>query len=60
MKLETPATLQPITYQGMLEIMFIGLKLSHIIAWSWWWVLSPSWITFILLLFVVSGKKVTE
>jgi len=29
--------------------IFVVLKLTHIIAWSWWWVLSPIWIPFPLL-----------
>lgn len=58
MKSVTP--LQPITYPGMLEIMFIGLKLSHIIAWSWWWVLSPTWIAAIFLVIVALGKQETK
>lgn len=33
-----------ITFVGMLLILFIGLKLTGHIAWSWWWVLSPFWI----------------
>jgi hypothetical protein len=28
---------------------FIVLKLTGVIAWSWWWVLSPLWISGILL-----------
>jgi hypothetical protein len=24
--------------------VFVVLKLTHVIAWSWWWVLSPLWI----------------
>lgn len=28
---------------GLLGILFIALKLTHVIAWSWWWVLSPFW-----------------
>ena len=28
---------------------FITLKLTGVIAWSWWWVLSPLWISGILL-----------
>jgi len=28
----------------LLTVLFIGLKLSDIIDWSWWWVLSPLWI----------------
>ena len=29
---------------GFLAIAFIVLKLCNVIAWSWWWVLSPLWI----------------
>ncbi len=33
-----------IGFLGLLAILFIGLKLGGVIAWSWWWVLSPLWI----------------
>lgn len=33
-----------IGFTGLLTIVFITLKLLHIIAWSWWWVLAPIWI----------------
>lgn len=26
----------------LLTIVFIVLKLCHVIAWSWWWVLMPT------------------
>jgi len=26
---------------GLLGLLFIGLKLTHYIDWSWWWVLLP-------------------
>lgn len=26
---------------GLLGVMFIGLKLANVIAWSWWLVLLP-------------------
>ena len=29
---------------GLLTILFIGLKLTHYIDWSWVWVLSPLWL----------------
>lgn len=35
-------------FAGLLTLLFIGLKLGHVIDWSWWWVLSPMWITFAL------------
>jgi hypothetical protein len=34
-----------IGFTGLLTIVFITLKLLHKIAWSWWWVLSPLWIS---------------
>ena len=34
-----------IGFAGLLTILFIGLKLGHVIGWSWWWVLSPLWIS---------------
>ena len=27
-----------------LTLLFIGLKLTQHIVWSWWWVLSPLWL----------------
>jgi len=28
---------------GLLGVLFIGLKLTGQITWSWWWVLAPWW-----------------
>lgn len=33
-----------IGFTGLLCIAFIVLKLTHVIPWSWWWVLAPLWI----------------
>jgi uncharacterized protein (DUF983 family) len=33
-----------IGFGGLLAILFIGLKLTGHIDWSWWWVLSPLWL----------------
>ena len=41
-----------IGFVGMLAIVFIVLKLTGYIAWSWLWVLSPIWIPFALILVV--------
>jgi hypothetical protein len=38
-----------IGFTGILTIVFIVLKLTKVIAWSWLWVLSPIWISFVLL-----------
>jgi len=33
-----------ISFSGLLTIVFIALKLTDNIDWSWWWVLSPMWL----------------
>ena len=35
-----------INFFGLLAIVFITLKLIGYINWSWWWVLSPLWLPF--------------
>ena len=35
---------------ALLTLLFIGLKLGHVIDWSWWWVLGPIWIPSAVLL----------
>jgi hypothetical protein len=37
-----------IGFVGALTLVFIGLKLTGYIAWSWWWVLSPIWISLLI------------
>ena len=34
-----------IGFGGALTIAFIVLNLTGVISWSWWWVLSPIWIS---------------
>ncbi|MFA5387333.1 MAG: hypothetical protein WC322_02965 [Candidatus Paceibacterota bacterium] len=34
-----------IGFVGVLTVLFIALKLLDKIDWSWWWVLSPLWIS---------------
>lgn len=29
---------------GILFVVFLVLKLTGVIAWSWWWITSPLWI----------------
>lgn len=37
---------------AVLGVVFIVLKLVGVISWSWIWVLSPFWISFIFWLFI--------
>lgn len=40
------------TYTGTLgynlQLIFLVLKLTNLISWSWWWVLAPMWIFFLV------------
>ena len=35
----------------LLLVAFIVLKLTGVITWSWWWVLSPLWLPWVLFAF---------
>lgn len=40
------------SFSGVLTLIFVVLKLCKIINWSWLWVLSPLWISTILIIIV--------
>lgn len=42
-----------VSFVGLLTIVFIVLKLLDKIAWSWLWVLSPIWITVLIVIVVL-------
>lgn len=35
-------------FMGSLTLIFIVLKLTDVIDWSWWWVLSPLWLPVVI------------
>lgn len=41
-------------FVGLLTIAFVVLKLTHVINWSWWWVLSPLWISAVIMLLILA------
>lgn len=43
-----------IGFGGLLAIVFITLKLTGVIAWSWWWVLAPLWAPIALVLLILA------
>lgn len=55
-----------IGFCGLLTIALIVLKLTSVIAWSWWWVLAPLWLPVVLLLlfaafaFIYTGIKMRK
>ena len=42
-----------IGFNGLLGLLFIGLKLGGVIDWSWWWVTVPLWGPVALILLIV-------
>lgn len=36
----------------ILFVVFLILKLCHVISWSWWWVTAPVWIPICLLILI--------
>ena len=55
-----------IGFGGLLFILFLALKLTGVISWSWWWVTAPLWggaalflvVFFVILLFAYVVSKV--
>jgi uncharacterized protein (DUF983 family) len=45
---------------GLLTVLFVGLKLTGYITWSWWWVFAPLWAPFLVVvaLFLLVGLAV--
>ena len=40
-------------FAEVIQVVFIVLKLCHVINWSWLWVLAPTWISTGLVLLVL-------
>ena len=43
-----------IGFPGLLTLIFIKLKLTDYIDWSWVWVLSPLWISILLAIVIAT------
>ena len=43
----------------ILQIVFLILKLCNVISWSWFWVLTPTWLLLVLLVayFIIILKR---
>jgi len=53
MSTKTTVTKSGVSFGGLLMILFIALKLTNVIDWSWFWVLFP--ITIPLTIVVIGG-----
>lgn len=42
-----------IGFLSLLTLIFITLKLTGFITWSWVWVLAPTWIPFVLVIVIL-------
>jgi len=40
-------------FLSLLTLLFIALKLTGVLAWSWLWILSPIWLGFAALIIVI-------
>ena len=47
-----------VSFMGLLALIFIVLKLTKVISWSWIWVLCPIWISVILIILIYVGVYV--
>lgn len=52
-KTSSTASISGIGFTGLLTIVFIVLKLTNVINWSWLWVLSPVWIEIALVIAII-------
>lgn len=44
-----------IGFLGLLTFLFVALKLCHVIAWPWVWVLAPTWIPLSIVILFLLG-----
>ncbi len=42
-------TIPGIATIGFTQLLFLLLKITNLIHWKWYWVLSPSWIGFLFI-----------
>lgn len=43
-----------VTFSGILTVLFIALKLTGYITWSWGWVLAPIWLPTLVMLGLIT------
>jgi len=42
-----------VTFASLLFLLFLALKLTHVINWSWWWITAPIWGPFVIVAVVL-------
>lgn len=59
MSKSTSSSSSGVSILGLLGVLFVGLKLTGFINWSWWWVTAPFWGGLALVLLAFTGFAVT-
>lgn len=49
-----------IGFPALLTLLFIGLKLTGYITWSWIWVLSPMWVVFLIVFTILMAAEIKK
>ena len=57
---ETNSAKNTFPFLSILTLIFITLKLTGYITWSWWWVLSPLWLPIVIVLFFATILVITR
>jgi len=42
-----------VTFASLLFLLFLALKLTNAIDWSWWWITAPIWGPFVIVVVVL-------
>ncbi len=58
MKNNNSGTSSGLGFTSVLQIVFIVLKLCKVINWSWFWVLSPTWIMTLIAVVIIVVIKI--
>jgi hypothetical protein len=45
-------------FSSLLFLLFLALKLTNYITWSWWWVTAPLWVPLVIFLLVLAAIAV--
>jgi hypothetical protein len=49
-----------IGFTGALFIVFLVLKLTHVVNWSWVWVFAPLWIDLVIIAIILAAIYLSE
>jgi len=42
-------------FWGLLFMVFLVLKLTSVVSWSWWWICAPLWVPAVVVLAIVAA-----